>query len=442
MRKSGLFGVVLGVVLIVLGAGYAPGAAAFCGTYVGSAGETLRNRASQVVLVREGRRTTITMANDVLDAGADLTMLVPVPGDVDPADVRVQAVGPMERVDRYAAPRLVEYTCEDLHGDSDLASAGCSCAADAAKELLSTYAMEALPGFLDAAGLADAELEVEVLTAASAAELAGAPSLAGRTLSAEASALIDEALAGGAAFISVRVVMAAPSPDALWLPPIQFSYTSDTLSLPVRLGALNSPGSQDIILHVITDKDAGQVGIANLPEVRAEDECMWRKDGLETFSSFWEDQFSAAVEGAVAGGAFGAYMTEYVWQPTGCDPCNAVGPLDADTLAAVGYTGDPAQSAITRLHVRYAPGADDLMLYPSNSLAFEQVRYISYDESLEADFPVCGEGYIEGGGSCEDAADTGSGGPFGMRVPAGWLLAAGALLGLGRRRSGGPIARA
>jgi hypothetical protein len=426
MRRIDVLMSVVGVTLAV-----SPSAArAFCGTYVGSAGETLTNRASQVVLVREGRRTTITMANDVLSAGPSFSMLIPVPGDVDPDDVTIEQLGPMERVDKYAAPRLVEYTCEDLHGDSDLASAGCSCAADAAKGLLSAYALEALPGFLESAGLADADLEVEVLSPSSAAELAGADALVGRSLSAEASALIDEALSAGASFISVKIDLRNAGAGALWLPPIQFSYASDSLSLPVRLGALNSAGSQDVILHVITDASQGQVGISNLPEVQVEAECMWRRDGLESFSGFYEDQATAAFDSA---GGVGAYITEYVWQPTGCDPCNAVGPLDGEVMANLGFRGDPAQAALTRLHVRYTPDAGDLALYPSNTFTTQQLRFIQHDESLEQDFPVCGEGWVEGGGSCEDSQDTGSGGPFGMRLPAGWLLALGGLIGLGRR---------
>ena len=42
----------------------APAAEAFCGFYVGKADSKLFNDASQVVLVRDGERTVITMSND------------------------------------------------------------------------------------------------------------------------------------------------------------------------------------------------------------------------------------------------------------------------------------------------------------------------------------------------------------------------------------------
>ena len=91
---------------------------------------------------------------------------------------------------------------------------------------------------------------------------------------------------------------------------------------------------------VITDAAQGQVGISNLPEVQVEAECMWRRDGVETFSRFYEEQASAAFESA---GGVGAYITEYVGQPTGCDPCTAVGPLDGEVMAAPGHRRDPGQ---------------------------------------------------------------------------------------------------
>ena len=49
---------------IALALAAAPAARAFCGVYVAKADTKLFNRASQVVLVRDGDRTVLTMAND------------------------------------------------------------------------------------------------------------------------------------------------------------------------------------------------------------------------------------------------------------------------------------------------------------------------------------------------------------------------------------------
>lgn len=54
-------------------------AAAFCGFYVFRAGSTLFNKASQVVLARDGDRTVLTMANDFRGDPREFAMVVPVP---------------------------------------------------------------------------------------------------------------------------------------------------------------------------------------------------------------------------------------------------------------------------------------------------------------------------------------------------------------------------
>ncbi len=417
--------------VVALGSGTA---SAFCGTYAGSAGSTPTNRASQVVLVREGRRTTITMANDVVSAGTSLSMLIPVPGDVDPADVRLVDIGLMERVDKYAAPRLVEYTCDDLHGGDK--AVGCAgCAGDLAKGLLSRFAYENLPGFLESAGLADAAIEYEVLSPSSVEELSGASTLVGREISTAASPLIQEQIDAGSSFISVKIDLREAGLGALWLPPIQFAYESDNMVLPIKLGTTSSAGVQDVILHVITGGTKGQVGISNYAEMSTDAECMWDREGLQSFSGFWNEKVDAAF---VEAGGTAAFMTEYVWGPTACDPCTGAGPLGEQDLKDLGYEGDPTQATLTRLHARFVASAveADLMLYPTNSVTNQQYRFIAYDETLESDFPVCGEGFVDNPGSCE-AEDTALSGS--APLPVGWIvLAGGGLVGLARRRRGDP----
>jgi hypothetical protein len=54
-------------------------AQAFCGFYVAKADTSLFNQASQVVLVRDGDRTVITMANDFEGNVEDFAIVIPVP---------------------------------------------------------------------------------------------------------------------------------------------------------------------------------------------------------------------------------------------------------------------------------------------------------------------------------------------------------------------------
>src|SRR4029453_1993358 len=53
--------------------------AGFCGFYVGKADTKLFNRASQVVLVRDGDRTVMTMASDFQGDLKEFAIVIPVP---------------------------------------------------------------------------------------------------------------------------------------------------------------------------------------------------------------------------------------------------------------------------------------------------------------------------------------------------------------------------
>ena len=54
-------------------------AKAFCGFYVAKAGAELYNHKSEVILVRDGDQTFITMSNDFEGDVKDFAMVVPIP---------------------------------------------------------------------------------------------------------------------------------------------------------------------------------------------------------------------------------------------------------------------------------------------------------------------------------------------------------------------------
>src|SRR5882762_6951374 len=81
----------------------------FCGFYVSKADGTLKNKTSQVILVRDGNRTVITMYNDFKGDTKDFAMVVPVPVVLRKEDVKVVDQSIFQRLNDYSAPRLVEY---------------------------------------------------------------------------------------------------------------------------------------------------------------------------------------------------------------------------------------------------------------------------------------------------------------------------------------------
>ena len=102
-----LVGTVVTTVAIALYA--APPATAFCGFYVTKADTKLFNRASQVVLVRDGDRTVLTMANDFQGDPDEFAVVIPVPIGLERDQIHVGDKPLIDHLDAYTAPRLVEY---------------------------------------------------------------------------------------------------------------------------------------------------------------------------------------------------------------------------------------------------------------------------------------------------------------------------------------------
>jgi len=82
---------------------------AFCGFYVAKADTKIFNEASQVVLVRDGDRTVMTIVNDYKGDVKDFAVVIPVPTFLQKEQIHVGDKAIVDHVDAYSAPRLVEY---------------------------------------------------------------------------------------------------------------------------------------------------------------------------------------------------------------------------------------------------------------------------------------------------------------------------------------------
>ncbi len=437
---------------------FAPGVSqAFCGTYVGSPGDDLYNQSSQVVIARDGFNTHLTLANDYSGTASDFAMVIPVPALLGPEDVSIVDAGVLTRIDAYSAPRLVSYTCDELHpdyyygnsygygygnddydrsggysyeggseskgcgpnksrihADTDLAfdASDADTDADADSDADTDADVPLTPDAIDTveveAEFAVGQYELVVLSAEESEGLLLWLNLSGYSIPGETEALLTEYIESGSYFIAAKVSLEALAGESQYLSPIRLSYPSQFISLPIRLGALNSPGSQNLTVFAINDASLGKMGISNHLEVTVEDECMYDATKFESFGEFYRERLKAAmkVESQV-----GVWTTEYSWQPTKCDPCTDDGPLSDIDARALGYSAGATNAHFTRLLVRYTPqqANQDLVMYHSNSSSQEQARYIAYRDDLGGDFPVCGDGWTAPG-TCDSppvpAADT------------------------------------
>jgi hypothetical protein len=86
---------------------------AFCGFYVNGSNKKMFADATQVVLMRSGTRTVLSMKNDYRGPIEDFAMVVPVPVVLKDTDVRVLTKTLFDKIDSLGSPRLVEYWEQD-----------------------------------------------------------------------------------------------------------------------------------------------------------------------------------------------------------------------------------------------------------------------------------------------------------------------------------------
>ena len=378
-------------------------AAAFCGTYVGSPGVELTNQTSQVIIARQGSKTTLTLANDYQGEATDFAMLIPVPVVLEEDDIRT--VGPelFQRFNDYSAPRIVTYECSDFYYDDDMLNSGGGEDGGGWEEEGSSEPPPVVVEGEYAIGIYD----VVILSATESGALIDWLTDNGYGANPQAEEMLTEYIEDGQLFFAAKVNLAEVSAEGTTLEPIQFNYESDAFGLPVRLGTLNSPGQQDVVMFILTDDSDGQVGISNYSEITIEDECMVDVAAEGGASNYYGTQFSEAWEEE---GTDEGWITEYAWATSSCDPCPTTPPTNEE-LEQAGYEGESWNSYFTRLRVRYTAEAamEDIMLYTSGIRASEQIRFIDYNIEMEDRFEVCGVGMVEDPGTCDEASSSGGG---------------------------------
>ena len=369
----------------------APDAHAFCGHYAGQVGAEMYNNASQLAVVRQGTRTTLTLVNDFEGNVSEFALVVPVPEVLDEDDVSVLDNELIGRLDAYSAPRLVTYTCDDFGGsdtgavlDSGAESDGDPSGGDA-------------DGVTVEAEFSVGEYDIVVLSSEESAALVTWLDDNGYGVSEDAEELLGEYIDNGAKFFAAKVDLDEVPDGSSYLSPLQFGYDADAFSLPIRLGTLNSGGEQDLIVYALSD--SGQTHIQNYPEVEQETDCLVDPDAEGGLAAFVDGRFVAALATEERPG----WVLEYGWTPSGCDPC-AGDPLADEDLQALGWEGETWDAYFSRIHMRYAPQDvdQDLVFYGSGIESFTQLRYIEHAPELEDRYPNCVTGWSDDPGSCDD----------------------------------------
>ncbi len=359
-------------------------AQAFCGFYVARADTSLFNQASQVVLVRDGDRTVITMANDFQGNVKDFAVVIPVPTFIERGQINVADRALVEHLDAYTAPRLVEYHDSDPCVRYEVEEMLMSDAAlpRSARSLKSS--LERSRGVTIEASYTVGEYDILILSAEESDGLIMWLDENGYNIPAGAEDVVDSYLKQDMRFFVAKVNLEEQSKLGYsFLRPLQVAYESNKFMLPIRLGTLNASGKQELYVYGLTR--TGRIETTNYRTVKLPSNTEVPEFVQAEFSDFYRSMFDKQTVKENERGVF----LEYAWDMNWCDPC-AADPLSADELRKLGVfwvgrtpdrrmgKGGAQDVFVTRLHVRYDKEhfPEDLVFQETGDRQNFQGRYV------------------------------------------------------------------
>ena len=316
---------------VLLGISIARSSAAFCGFYVSGADGALVNRATQVVLMRAGTRTVLSMQNAYEGPPQDFAMVVPVPVVLQKEQVKTLPREVLERVDQLGAPRLVEYWEQDpcKQEGIGLGSVG-GIGFGAGGGGLGAGRPSSAAAVKIEAQFAVGEYEVVILSATDSTALDAWLRQNKYKIPPGAEPYLRPYVQAGSKFFVAKVDIekVTMKDGRAILSPLRFHYDSDTFSLPIRLGLINSGDAQDLIVSVLAERQRYEA--ANYPNVVIPTNLDVSEATRGSFGSFY-----AALLDETLKQKPGAVVTEYSWDAGTCDPCP--GPtLSGQDIATLG----------------------------------------------------------------------------------------------------------
>lgn len=425
---------------------FASGAWAFGGGYV-SDDVAPSGSGGTIVLAWDGTNTVLTLAPQASGGSGAFALLVPLPSNPGPDAVRTVSADSVAAALTFTAPRLVAYTCEDLHPfgqdsgyypeypyyygyqqyvetvdrsfngpfrwnsgrgglfcgpqgcgsqwygpygywtyegrppppDSGVDSGGDTGAGTGGGEIVAY--VEPGPSWT-------ATYDAAVLPADTRADVDTWFAERGLVPTAAQDASIDTYVGAGRGFLVGAVTGTGDGA----LPPLQVTLAGRVEDVALRLGQLQSPGAQDVVVLAL-DATSQRAEVAAWEKVAIADSCMLDADDAPTFAARYQEAFAGSIE------ASAAWAVEFDGAGGDCDPCT--GTLTTAELADLGLDVEPLDAHLTRLHLRYAADAaiedPHLVTAPDDAMT---LTYVQYERLLESDFPVCGEGFVTNPGEC------------------------------------------
>ena len=366
-------------------------AIAFCGFYVGGADAKLFNKASQVVIARNGDQTILTMANDFQGAIKDFAMVVPVPVAIKREQVHIGKRSTIDKLDAFSQPRLVEYfdpdPCAPIMPSAileDRATAKASAPAPIPRKSPAKLGVTVEDRFKVN------EYEIVILSAKESNGLETWLRQSGYNIPKGASELLSPYIKQKLKFFVAKIdIKEFNKTKAKVLRPLQIAYQSPKFMLPIRLGMINSRGEQDLVVYILSPR--GRAELTNYRTVKIPTGAEIPEYVKSEFGSFYKAAFQKVYEREQKKVAF----LEYAWDTGNCDPCSSEPPTPAELKDAGVFWGNNSESMppnssfrrpmpssntfITRIHVRYTRNKfpEDLMFQETGNQENFQGRYVT-----------------------------------------------------------------
>lgn len=372
---------------------------AFCGFYVAQAGSQIFNNKSEVIIVRDGQKQTLTMLNDFKGNLKNFAMVVPVPVVLQRSDIRVMEQSLFASFDQYSAPRLVEYFDANPCGNDK-------------EELVKSVEMQ---GFMPTVAMVTTakrgdnkvtieaqysidEYEIVILSAKESDGLEKWLKANGYEVPENAKEVLEPYIKDKLKFFAVKVNLNnAKQKNQTYLRPIQITFNSSKFMLPIRLGMANSNGEQDLVVYAFTRN--GRVEAANYRTVEMPTAKKVPTFVKDNYASFYSDMFTKeyANQGKNAVFVEYAWNVSPIWAGVKCDPCVGNPPIVQDLLnAGVDWLSQSQNYAgsvfFTRLHVRYSREK-----FPEDLAFIETPNTLTYQVRQVISNPATGEFNCENG---------------------------------------------
>jgi hypothetical protein len=381
---------------------------AFCGFYVAKTDASLLNKASQVIVSRNGNTNVVTMSSDFQGDVKDFAMVVPVPVVLKRNQIRVKERSIFEKFNDYTAPRMAEYYDPELCPQplADSIRWFAYNYTTAVSGTTSVMLFDQVAGVKVEAQYNVDEYEVVILSATESGGLKKWLQQNGYKIPDKAEEVLDPYIASNMKFFVVKANMDEVrrrnpyvSNGVFPLRPIQIEFDSPKFMLPIRLGMANATEAQDMIVYLLSPK--GRIETTNYRTVSIPTNQNVPVFVANKFTDFYHKVYQHALN---SGGRNSVFL-EYAWDvtpqnPVPCDPCVGT-PLYVNDLHDAGASWatvngpNTGQVYITRLHVTYdrAHYPQDLMFQETPNRENFQARYVRHLPPRYSGFE-CYEGQV------------------------------------------------